>query len=278
MAQTSLHTVSDLDIAPGSALLTSAALGLLVPLVAVSFDRNVGLEANILIIFSGLVLLLLATAASWYLSSSQGEFSNRYTRLLGTETALAWAGVFTLLTMASLLVVILLYLMAISAAALVQALFVVSAASASCAMLAFAQHSVGQIVGLAIGQQSFAVSGAFLWQLGLGGIFFVMIAGLFIEIPLWLLVSLSLLFLWAGVVTWLCRPPIAEGGESDTIEGLERKRLRNLGLYQAAFVPPVSLFAVGFGSPQFAPLFACVGFVTLLLGLRKLAVHFGQAN
>ncbi len=108
------------------------------------------------------------------------------------------------------------------------------------------------------------------WVFTFGGILTLTFAGLFMWLPIPLILSLAGVIAFAVVCTWArFRKDNAEFEHP-----LEIRRARKVGLYQAGFVPLVSLGAVTFASGQLAPIYMAIGLVTMTLGLRKMSQTF----
>lgn len=243
-----------------------SAIALVVWLVVTTVVDPLLIAPHVILIFCLASLALMTVGLVLHMATLDEAMVSRLATLIQHNTWAERAVLMCVMTVATTVTVAAGWWIGGETGRLLESALLPAAGFASVALIAFSVSVAGEIRPL---HWTWVVLILF-WMLGLGGLVFLTLSGMFFVLPFWLVAAVAFCFVAGGGATWwiLRQQKInSDGDDSNAISQRDRK----LGLYQAGFVPLFCLGAVAtLATPQLTPIYVLVGLVTFVFGIRKL--------
>ncbi len=224
---------------------------------------------HVVFVFCVVSLVLFAIGFAFHVASADSSLLNQLTHLLHHDTWRERAVLACVMTFVTVAFAVTGFWIGGEAGRLLESAFLPSACIGGFALIAFSKFLASETRPRNKDYWALTMS-SMSWMLGLGGLVFLTVAGLFFVLPIWLVAAVSFCFVVGGATSWWAlRDKSSAIGHHDPNGNFSRDR--KLGFYQAGFVPLFCLGAVlTIATPQLTPLYVLVGLVTFVFGINKL--------
>ncbi len=246
-----------------------SAIALVAWLVVTTVADPLLMAPHVVLIFCLFSLALMTVGLALHMASLDGAMVTRLATLIQHNTWPERAVLMCVMTFVTTVTVAAGWWVGGETGRLLESTLLPAACFASGALIAFSVFVAGETRPLHAMHWTRVVLSLF-WMLGLGGLVFLILSGMFFVLPIWLVAAVAFCFVAGGGATWwiLLQQKINNDGDDPNANS---QRDRKLGLYQAGFVPLFCLGAVvTLATPQLTPIYVLVGLVTFAFGIKKL--------